>query len=116
MAMKRVYRCDICSDVIENPRDNLLGVYFHGNANFTLGDFGLTDGRHICHRCAEQLGEQLRKMDFGSYKMKLPVKIVSVDSFRSKPLLNMSDDMVRVEFDCSMNVWREIRKLLEEEE
>ena len=46
--------------------------------------------------------------------MMLTVKNVECDTYRSEPAVNMTDDMVRVRFDCAVHVWREIKKLLVE--
>jgi len=40
------------------------------------------------------------------------VENVKCETYRSKPCVNMTDDMVRAQFDCTVNVWREIMKLL----
>ncbi len=42
----------------------------------------------------------------------LPIKILKEETYRSKPLVNMADDMVRVTFACSRNEWPEIKRYL----
>ena len=39
-------------------------------------------------------------------------KLVSETTFRSKPMVNMTDDMVKVELVMSRNDWRRIKKSL----
>jgi hypothetical protein len=49
--MKRVYKCDLCSEEVKNP-DFLFGLHFSNMHDFTLGGFGCTEGKHICYNCA----------------------------------------------------------------
>jgi len=48
------------------------------------------------------------------------MKIVKTETFRSEPLLNMTDNMVRVTLDMSRNEWvrlgKEIRTKIRDEE
>jgi len=43
-------------------------------------------------------------------EMTYEIKILKEETFRSKPLVNMTDDMVRVTFVCSRNDWHEIKR------
>ncbi len=61
MSVKTIYRCDICRGKIKN-RTELLGVYFTGMKNFTLGGYGCTEGVHICYGCARQLKKELNQI------------------------------------------------------
>ena len=54
MGMKKTYSCDICKDKIENIIE-LFGLKFSSNNKFTLGNYGCTEGTHICYECARQL-------------------------------------------------------------
>lgn len=58
MGMKKIYDCNICRDIIED-REGLLGLIFSGMKSFRIGNYGNTDGVHICAPCARQLKEQL---------------------------------------------------------
>ena len=40
------------------------------------------------------------------------VKILKVEKYRSKPLVNMTDNYVRVTITCSRNEWQELRRHL----
>lgn len=62
MGMKRVYTCDICRDKIQDPNES-FGVHFESNTDFTLGNYGCTEGVHICYRCAAQLKYHLSTID-----------------------------------------------------
>lgn len=41
------------------------------------------------------------------------IKIVKEESFRSKPLINMDDDMVRVTLDMSKNDWHMLKRQID---
>lgn len=43
------------------------------------------------------------------------MNIVKTTSFRSKALVNMTDDMVRITIDMTRHEWRWLKKLLEAE-
>ena len=60
MGMKKIYHCNICGEILDNPVDS-FGVHFDDTYRFTLGAYGCTDGIHICYRCARQLKEHLNK-------------------------------------------------------
>lgn len=38
------------------------------------------------------------------------IEILKEEIYRSSPLVNMTDNMVRVTFTCSRNEWREIKR------
>ena len=59
--MTKLYQCDICDEKTE--RSDLLGCQFRDNFNFRLSDPQLTDGKHICTRCAKTLKTELAKLD-----------------------------------------------------
>lgn len=40
------------------------------------------------------------------------IKIVKEETFRSKPLVNMDDDMVRVTIHIKRNMWRELKRVI----
>ena len=40
------------------------------------------------------------------------IEILKEETYRSKPTLNMTDNMVRVTLICSRNEWREIKRHL----
>ena len=40
------------------------------------------------------------------------IEILKEETYRSKPMLNMTDNMVRVTLICSRNEWREIKRHL----
>lgn len=54
MGLKRIYNCDICSHEIKDKKA-LLGLHFTGTTDFTIGNYGCTEGKHICYHCAFQL-------------------------------------------------------------
>ena len=58
MSLKKIYSCNICGERIDNLSDS-FGVRFSDMRKFTLGNYGCTDGIHICFNCARQLKEHL---------------------------------------------------------
>ena len=44
--------------------------------------------------------------------LKKVIDIVKEESFRSQPLVNMTDDMVRVTITMPRNIWRRFKKFL----
>lgn len=42
--------------------------------------------------------------------MEKTVTIIKEETYRSKPIVNISDDYVRVTLTCSINEWRNIKK------
>jgi len=45
-------------------------------------------------------------------KVKIMIKIVDEQGFRSRPSVNMDNDMVRVKLDMPKWKWRELKKYL----
>jgi DNA-directed RNA polymerase subunit RPC12/RpoP len=66
MGMKTIYNCDICRDEIKGSK--LFGVHFSDLKKFTLGNFGCTEGVHICIECAKQLKTHLNNLTLGLEK------------------------------------------------
>lgn len=56
--LKRTYYCDICGEEIKDKSES-FGLHFSDLTKFTLGNYGCTEGKHICYRCAGQLKEHL---------------------------------------------------------
>jgi len=56
--MLKKYACNICREDARDP-SILYGVNFCDLHNFTLGNYGSTDGIHICFTCAIQLKKEL---------------------------------------------------------
>ena len=46
-----------------------------------------------------------------SYK-RLKLKILKEETFRSKPLVNMTDDMVRVTISFTRREWHKVKRIL----
>ena len=61
--LKKNYFCDLCGDEIKNY-DKGFGIRFRDLMNFELTSVRNTDSKHICDRCAVQLKEQLKDMNF----------------------------------------------------
>jgi hypothetical protein len=38
------------------------------------------------------------------------IKVLKEEAYRSNPMVNMTDDMVRITFTCSRNKWHEIKR------
>ena len=43
------------------------------------------------------------------------IEVNKIDQFRSKPFVNMTDDMVRVELVMTKNDWYELKKKIDNE-
>ena len=54
MSMEKIYKCNICREILKNPVHS-YGVNFSNLDKFTLGGYQSTDGQHICFDCAVQL-------------------------------------------------------------
>jgi hypothetical protein len=58
---KTEYFCDICGEKIEEL-ERASGIYFITNTDFQIGNYGCTDGVHICGSCLSQLKKHLNNI------------------------------------------------------
>jgi hypothetical protein len=61
MGMRVIYKCDICREDVKDL-NMLLGLHFKDMKNFSIGNYGCTEGVHICYGCAKQLLNELSKI------------------------------------------------------
>lgn len=58
--MKKLYSCDLCHEHV--APENLIGLRFKNMHDFELGNAYVTDGSHVCLRCANQFVEKFPKI------------------------------------------------------